>query len=387
MGNLDVSVLVRNSMKKIIISVNTSWNIYNFRGNLIKALISSGYEVVVLAPKDEFSDRLNEFGCQFMELPMHNNGTNPIKDLILLFKYYFLFRILKPDLYLGYTIKPNVYGSIAAHLLNIPVINNIAGLGATFINEGLLTKLVIYLYKFGLKKSYCIFFQNKDDLALFEKLHIVKTDQVDLLPGSGIELPRFTEFSPTEVNNNNKFNFLFIGRMLKDKGVYEYIQAAKIVKQTQLNTEFMLLGQIDEHNKNSICLDEIKLWVSEGIVQYLGRTDDVRHFISQANCVVLPSYREGVPRSLLEAAAMNKPLIATNVTGCRDAVDDGINGYLCQVKNPDDLAQKMLKMLELNDEEIKSMGVAGRKKMIREFDENFVMQKYLTKIKILFNKS
>ena len=362
--------------QKIVISINSSWNIFNFRAGLIRALIDHGYEVIAIAPCDEYSHRLKELGCKYVPLSMDSNGTHPGRDLLLLVRYFNLLRRLKPDAFLGYTVKPNVYGSLAAHVLGIPVINNIAGLGSTFISNSYLTHIVRRLYKQALRKSVCVFFQNADDRALFVQAGLAREETAALLPGSGINLKNYPAQGPASLSNR-PFRFLLVGRMLKDKGVEEFVAAARIVRERFPQISFQLLGFVDPANANSIGMDRIEEWEQEGIVNYLGKTDDVRPFLAQADCVVLPSYREGVPRSLLEAAAMARPIIATDVVGCRDAVDDAVNGLLCEVKEPSDLAEKMVQMFDMTPEQRLAMGAAGRRKMEIEFDEKIVSQKYL----------
>lgn len=361
---------------KIIISINTAWNIYNFRLGLIKALLDQGYQVIAVAPDDEYSQRLKDLGCNFISLPMDNNGTHPGRDLLLLARYWLLLRSEQPAAYLGYTVKPNVYGSLAAQALGIPVINNIAGLGATFINDNFLTRIVRGLYRFALYRSHRVFFQNADDQKLFTTTGLVRSEITDLLPGSGIDLTRYLPVPPSAMVARS-VRFLLVARMLKDKGIREFAEAARIVRLRFPETEFQLLGAVDAANSNSIPAEEIKAWEAQGLVRYLGKTDDVRPYLAAADCVVLPSYREGVPRSLLEAAAMARPIIATDAVGCRDVVDDGINGLLCQVGNADDLAEKMMRMIDFSPRQRVEMGAAGRRKVEAEFDERIVIQKYL----------
>lgn len=361
---------------KIVISINTAWNIYNFRSGLIKALITKGYQVIALAPNDEYSNRLQAIGCKFVCLPMDNNGTHPGRDLILLVRYWFMLRSEQPSIYLGYTVKPNVYGSLAAHALNIPVINNIAGLGATFINDGFLTKIVRGLYKFALRRSFRVFFQNSDDHQLFTTTNLVRPEIADRLPGSGIDLSRYKGSQSLSLLSRS-FIFLLVARMLKNKGIREFIEAARIVRVVHPEIQFQLLGFVDIANPNAISIEDIRAWEDEGLVRYMGKTDDVRPFLAEADCVVLPSYREGVPRSLLEAAAMARPIITTDTVGCRDVVDDGVNGLLCKVKDAGDLAEKMMEMIKLSPEGRLIMGEAGRRKVESEFDEKLVIQKYL----------
>jgi glycosyltransferase involved in cell wall biosynthesis len=370
--------------KKIVISINSSWNIFNFRIGLIRALIEHDYEVIAVAPLDDYSQRLEELGCKYVPIPMDSNGTHPGRDLLLLIRYFNLLRTLKPHAFLGYTVKPNVYGSLAAHALGIPVINNIAGLGATFISNSYLTHIVRKLYKLALRKSAWVFFQNADDRALFVQAGLAPKKTTALLPGSGIDLQHYPVQVPAPLADR-PFRFLLVGRMLRDKGVEEFVAAARIVVERSPNIKFQLLGFVDCTNSNSIGMDRIAAWEKEGLVEYLGKTDDVRPFLMQADCVVLPSYREGVPRSLLEAAAMARPIIATDVAGCRDAVDDKVNGFLCELKNPVDLAQKMIRMYEMTPEQRWAMGSAGRNKIEIEFDEQIVKQKYLVALGTITN--
>lgn len=365
--------------KKIVISINTAWNIYNFRAGLIKALQHQGYQVVAVAPGDEYVPRLRQLGCRFISIPMDGNGTHPGRDFSLFLQYLRILRAEKPMAYLGYTVKPNVYGSMAAHMLRIPVINNIAGLGTTFINSSFLTRVVRTLYRVALSRSRRIFFQNADDQALFINTGLVRGDRTDRVPGSGMDLAHFSPVPPLPLEGR-PFAFLLVSRMLKDKGVEEFAEAARRVRRDFPRTEFQLLGPVDAANANSVPMERIRGWESEGLVRYLGKTDDVRPFLSQADCVVLPSYREGVPRSLLEAAAMARPIIATDVAGCRDVVQHDVNGLLCKEKDAGDLAGKMMQMLRLEPARRLEMGRAGRRKVEQEFDEKLVIQKYLNMI-------
>jgi glycosyltransferase involved in cell wall biosynthesis len=364
---------------KIVISINTAWNIYNFRSGLIKALVDCGYQVVALAPGDEYAHRLRDMGCRFIHMPMDSNGTHPGRDLSLLMRYFHVLRAERPLAYLGYTVKPNIYGSLAAHMLRVPVINNIAGLGTTFINSSLVTHIVRTLYRISLRRSHRIFFQNADDQALFIGTGLVRAESTDRLPGSGMDLAHFQPVAPTPLTDR-PFVFLLVSRMLKDKGVEEFVEAARLVGRAYPAVRFQLLGCVDAANSNSIPLERIKGWEEAGLIRYLGRTDDVRPYLSAADCVVLPSYREGIPRSLLEAAAMARPIVATDVVGCRDVVKDGVNGLLCQPRDPRDLAKKMMEMLSASTEARMEMGMAGRRKVEREFNETVVIQKYLKTI-------
>ncbi len=364
--------------RRVVISINTAWNIANFRAGLIRALQAHGWEVVAIAPPDEHAQRLIEMGCRFVPLEMDNKGTNPVRDAKLFLRYLLTLRRERPAAFLGYTIKPNIYGSLAAHSLGIPVINNVSGLGTAFIRDTWITRVVKGLYRLALRRSHTVFFQNEDDRRVFVDNKLVAPDRTALVPGSGIDLQRF---KPAEVPRRRQgFRFLLIARLLYDKGVGEFVDAARLIKPTHPEARCALLGFLDAENRTAVSRDDVDRWVSEGIIEYLGSSDDVRPFIAEADCVVLPSYREGTPRTLLEAAAMAKPLIATDVPGCREVVEDGQNGFLCRVKDARDLATKMIAMMEMAPADSRAMGEASRKKMERQFDEHLVIDAYLGRL-------
>lgn len=367
---------------KILISVNSAWNLVNFRSGLVRALIEEGFDVTTLVPKDVYIDRLVDLGCSFVPISIDNKGTNPGRDLLLLWRFYRLLRRERPNLYLGFTIKPNIYGSLAAHALGIPVINNITGLGTLFINNSRVLGLVRKLYRISLSRSAKIFFQNHDDLQLFVSSGLVAKAVADQIPGSGINLVRFVL---TPLPCKPVIRFLLIARMLWDKGIGEFVSAARILKLRGIAADFCLLGFLDVQNPTAISRKQIDVWVEEGVIRYLGVSDDVRIEIKEADCLVLPSYREGTPRTLLEAAAMGRPIIATNVAGCRDVVNDGASGYLCQPMDALDLAEKMADMAALSPIERAEMGRQGRVKMECEFDERIVIDRYLDAIKSALN--
>lgn len=361
---------------KVIIVLNTAWNLVNFRAGLIRALVAEGHEVVAVAPQDEYAPRLAALGCRFVALPMDNKGTHPGRDLLLFLRFLSLLRRERPDVFLGYTVKPNVYGSLAAHALGIPVVNNIAGLGAVFIRDNWLTRLVRLLYKTALSRSQHVFFQNDEDMRQFVEQGLVVADKVSRLPGSGVDLCSFY-YSPMQPLGNRAFRFLLVARLLWDKGVGEYVEAARMVRRKYPAAKFQLLGFLDVKNPTAVSRAQMDEWVAEGVVEYLGVADDVQPYLAAADCVVLPSYREGVPRSLLEAAAMGRPIVTTNAVGCRDAVSDGVNGLLCRVADAGDLAEKMAQMIALSPEARAAMGQRGREKVEREFDERVVIKRYL----------
>jgi glycosyltransferase involved in cell wall biosynthesis len=342
--------------------------------NFIRALIKNGHEVHTIAPHDEYAKFLEEAGCINHVVRMDSRGANPIKDSALIVELFLVYYRVKPDMILHYTIKPNVYGTIAAALLRIPVINNVCGLGTVFLKNDAVSVIAMLLYKISFRFAKKVFFQNPDDLKLFLDKGLVPAKAVDLLPGSGIDLNKFT---PLAYNRNNKFTFLMISRLITDKGVLEYIEAIKILKSEGIDVHFQILGAMDPEHKRGIKRELIQEWISAGLIEYLGTTNDVRKFIQQADCIVLPSYREGTPRTLLEAASSCKPIIATDVPGCNHVVINNYNGLLCKLKDADDLAEKMKQMAGLDNETLQKFGENGRSKMEAEYDESVVINKYL----------
>lgn len=362
-----------DNIKTIAIVINTSWNIFNFRLGLLKALQKEGYNIVAIAPHDDYSEKLEEMGFEYHNININNKGTNPVEDAKLVFEFYKLYKEIAPDVILQYTIKPNIYGSMAAGMLGIPVISNISGLGTVFLNDSLSSKVARFLYKVALKVPKKVFYQNAHDRELFVQSNLVKAEKTELLPGSGIDIEKYKPLKEKQ-ENYNTLRFLFIARLVKDKGLVEYVEAAKQI--TRSSTEFAILGAFYPGNPTAIKENEMQKWEREGAIEYIGTSDDVISVISEYDCIVLPSYREGLSRVLLEAASMAKPIITTNVPGCKEVVDDGVNGYLCEVKDADSLAEQMRKMLKLTNEERSEMGRRGREKVVKEFDEKIVIKKY-----------
>jgi glycosyltransferase involved in cell wall biosynthesis len=361
---------------KVLIVLNAAWNLANFRMGLIEGLQQAGYEVVAAAPADGHEKKLK---CRFVNLPMDSGGTHPLRDAALLLRFVRMLYAERPDVFLGYTIKPNVYGSIACRLLSIPVINNIAGLGATFVRTTWVTRVVRGLYRVALRKSVVVFFQNEDDQATFLTQRLVRAEQTARLPGSGVDL---NQFSPRPfVAHEGGVIFLLVARLLWDKGVGEFVQAARLLRERGVRARFQLLGFLDVKNPSAVARADVDAWVADGIVEYLGSSDDVRPYIAAADCVALPSYREGVSRTLLEAAALGRPIIASNVPGCREVVDDAVTGFLCNARDAEDLARKMMQMIDVGGARRKEMGDRGRLKVEREFDEQLVVAQYLKAIK------
>lgn len=363
----------------VLIYANSAWYIYNFRRDLICSILDAGYEVVALAPKDEYSERIGDLGCKFIHLPMDSKGTSLLNDLILLWRIFRIIKSVGPSIIFTFTIKCNIYTSLVGSLLRVPVLPNVSGLGSAFSKNSWLAKFVVALYRITFKHAPKIFFQNSGDQELFVKLGIAKKSQACLLPGSGVDLKRF---SPTKLPESGVENFILIARLLWDKGVGEFVEAAKLIHRKNPAVKFKVLGFLNVKSRNAIDQKTVNNWVDSGNIVYLGQSDDVRPHIAQADCVVLPSYYpEGTPRSLLEAAAMARPIITTNTPGCRDVVEDGITGFLCKPKDVTSLYQAMERFIECTPTARAKMGKLGRSKMEMQYDQSIVIEAYIEEIK------
>lgn len=355
-------------------TVNAAWNIWNFRKPLVEALLADGHRVTILAPADETSLRLEELGCKVCALPMSVAGLNPVEDLLLQRRFAQAFRTLTPDIVLSYTIKNNVFGARPALAAGVPFVPNVTGLGTAFLSGKLLEQVTVQLYRRAFASLPCVFFQNADDRDLFVGHRIIRVQQSRLLPGSGIDLEHFAPVPMPDPAGPPIF--LMVSRLLRDKGVLEFIEAARIIKARTPTARFQLLGALGPPNRTAIDAAMVDAWVDEGVVEYLGITHDVRPSIAAASCVVLPSYREGAPRTLIEAAAMSRPVIATDVPGCRDVIDRDASGFLCKARDAQSLAEAIARFLALPPEAPAAMGRAGRAKMAREYDQALVIAAY-----------
>ena len=358
---------------KIVLVGNDTWAMYNFRLYLIKFFQRSNFEVYVISPWDEYFEKLAKH-CPVFNPNFDKKGMNPFRDIATIISYLKIYRRIRPDIIFHYTVKPIIYGSLVARILKIPSVAISTGLGYVFIRGGLISGLVKFLYKFSLKFASRIYFLNEDDRSFFISNGIVESSNSYVLPGEGIDTEKFKPVERT--GSNDTFIFLIAARMLWDKGIGEFVEAARILKKKYDNLEFHLLGFLEVENPTAITKKEMERWSAEGNIKYLGVSDNVRKYLEYANCVVLPSYREGISRTLLEAAAMEIPIITTNVPGCKDVVDDGINGFLCKVKDPVDLADKMEKMIQLSYNERIEMGRRGRQKILNKFDSQLVIKEY-----------
>ena len=345
---------------------------------LIRRLKSEGYNVIVLTEFDGYEDQIRCEVDDIKPLFISRKGVNPLLDLLTLADLGRHLLKCRPDMLLVFSIKPVIYGSIAARILKIPVIVMITGLGTAFITDNWITKVVKSLYRFSLSSVSIVFFQNVDDKDLFVDNKLVNKKVCRHSPGSGVDLEKFA-YSP--LLNTSEITFLLIARMLRDKGIGEFVEAAKTIKLKYPSARFQLLGPLGVQNRTSIKKSEVNAWENEGIVEYLGETDDVTRFIENACCVVLPSYREGTSRVLLEAAAMGRPLIATDVPGCREVVEDSVTGFLCKPRDYADLSSKIELMLKLPYESRQVMGTRGREKIENEFRQEIVCDLYIDAIK------
>ncbi|MFP4477186.1 MAG: glycosyltransferase family 4 protein [Desulfatibacillaceae bacterium] len=368
--------------KKILVVSRCAWTLYNFRKGLIRALMDAGHEVVCAgAGGDGYDTRLLDEGFVFKPLPVDLRGINPVADTRLFASMVGFYRREAPDVVLHFTIKPVIYGSVAARLARVPrIINTITGLGYVFAPEspGWLRAVVTRLYRTGCACAHHTFFQNEQDKALFLRERMVSGDNIGVLPGSGVDTCRFSppEREPTEA----PVTFVMIARMLRDKGVYEFVEAARLVRERVPDTRFLLVGMRDERNPNVIPAADLEQWCAEGIVEWPGPVVDVCPVLAAAHVVVLPTYYpEGVPKSLLEAAAMARPVITTDTVGCRDAVVAGETGLLVPVRDAAALARAM-EDLALDPKRRKAMGEAGRCRAVEVFDEKTVVARVLEQV-------
>jgi glycosyltransferase involved in cell wall biosynthesis len=364
-----------NNSKRIVLSSNTAFSLYNFRLPLMRALKEKGYEVIAVSPEDgKYSELLKKEFSFFPVKSLDRKGTNPIKDLKLFFEYFLLFRRLKPDLVINFTIKSNIYGSISAGLLGIPSISVITGLGYVFIKESWLTKFVKLLYWLAFRFNRAVVFLNSEDLNTLKN---ISKEKSFLIESEGIDIKHF---DPTlcEETKKDEFIFLFIGRLLTDKGIYELIRAYEKLKKENLKVKLIIVGSPDEGNPNSISKGELEKWIKEGLIEWYGFQEDVRPFYCMADCVVLPSYyREGVPRVLLEAMAMEKSIITTDAPGCKNVCVDRVNGFLVKPRDVESLYLAMKKAVEMGEAELRKMGKKGREIVEQNYEISKIVSEYV----------
>ena len=354
---------------KIVMIGNSDLSIYTYRRELVERLISDRHEVTVLSPKGDLISELVSMGCQYYEIELDRHGTNPIKDLKLIKKYVALLKLIRPDYVLSYTIKPNIYGAIACKKLNIPIIVNVTGLGTATENKGWKQTVTLFLYRFAFKNVQTIFFQNNENMKFFSYRKIY-TEKHKLLPGSGVNLNRFL---PAEYPSDETINFVFVSRLMKEKGIDQYLDAAEYITKKYVNTRFHICGFCEKEYEAK--LEEL---AENKSVIYHGMVKDMTTILPQMHCTVHPTYYpEGLSNVLLESLATARPIITTDRAGCREVVEDGVNGFVVKQKDSADLIEKIEKFISLSNEERKLMGLSGREKVEKEFDRNIVIEAYL----------
>lgn len=358
--------------KTVLILTNTLWGVFNFRREVVDAIAEKGYDIILTTPDSGKSDFFIEKGYRVVVIPFDRKSKSVIADLKLLYSYYKLMKKEKPSVVLSYTIKPNIYGGLASRICHIPLIANITGLGTAVETPGKFQKMMLLLLKIGLKRATTVFFQNQENLEFFEKHHITYGRKI-LIPGSGVNI-NYHKLQDYPIEHPIKF--IFIGRMLKEKGIELYLNAAEYLKQKYPYVEFHIVGSDEGHYKGKV--EELQ---ERGIVKYHGTTSDIRPFIGQSHCTVHPSYYpEGMSNVLLESCAAGRPVITTDKSGCCEIVEDGKTGFIVKQRDSEDLERKMETFLLLPYEQKKAMGLAARQKVKREFNREIVVKAYLSEI-------
>jgi len=365
--------------KKIAVIENGLFSTYTMREGLMQRLLKEGYNVTILTHTNSFVSQVEKTGLHVMNIGSGN--LNPWKVLKYIFNLYSALKKIQPDICLTFSIRPAIWGNFITRDLNIPTITNITGVGPLFTSKNLAYRIARSIYRHALQKTRKVFFQNFDDMNLFLQKKFVRKEIAERVPGSGVDYQKFSPITNAKTDEEN-FIFLFIGRLIKDKGIFEFVEAARVIRKKFPNIIFNVIGPFWHQNlkSNTITKSDLQNWIVEGIIDYQGEKKDIRKFIAEADCIVLPSYREGTSNILLEAASMEKPIITTNTTGCKETVEDEVTGFLCKVKDAEDLADKMEKMYLLSEEDRKTMGRKGRQKIIKEFDKQIVINAYLKAI-------
>ena len=357
---------------RVLIVANADIGLYKFRKELLEELVKNN-EVYIALPKGEFYNELVAIGCRYIVTELDRHGTNPLKEFKVVSLYKRIIKEVKPDIVFTYTIKPNVYAGIACASLNVPYVANVTGLGTAVENPGIMQFVTVNLYRYGLRKAQKVFFQNTENRDFMVNKGVVKGKH-DMLPGSGVNLNSYTV---SEYPNGDTVDFVFVSRIMKEKGIDQYLDAAKEIRKRHPETRFHICGFCEQAYE-----EELQKLNEDGTIIYHGLVKDMAAIYRQMSCTIHPTYYpEGLSNVLLESAASGRPIITTNRSGCREVVDNGINGYVVEEKNSQDLIEKIEMFLAKSIEERKQMGLAGRKKVEKEFNRQIVIDKYLGEMK------
>jgi glycosyltransferase involved in cell wall biosynthesis len=371
--------------RHVLITANTSWCLAHFRGTVIDTLLAQGCRVTILTPKDTFSDDLAARGCEFIDIKMDRHGLSPVSDYTLMRRFKAQFKASKPDVIIGYTIKNNIYGAIAARAFEIPFIAVIPGLGNAFSSDNWLQKLAIGLYRFAFRDIHMALFSNVENSNVFADKGMLDAERGVVLDGEGVNITTFAE-QPMAAPSPRVF--LFCARLLHSKGIGEFVEAARIIRKRDANTEFHILGKLAESHPEGVSQDQMDQWIAQGNVKFMGATNDVRRFIAAAHCVVLPSYyQEGMPRILLDANATGRLVITTDTAGCRETVVDSETGFLCPARDVSGLVDCMQKVVEMDQSDLEQMGRNARKLAQTRFDDRITAAVYVGLLEALFERS
>lgn len=359
--------------RRILVLVNRDFVLYNFRFELVKRLLEEGKEVYICLPNGPKVSKMVEAGCKYISISIDSRGTNPIKDLKLMYNYYKIFKEVQPDVILTYTTKVCIFAGIVAGWMKIPYLMNVSGLGTATEQKGPLQPIMFALYRTAAKHAKCVFFQNTENQEFFKK-HKLYTGNQKLIPGSGVNLSKWNVKEYPD--DTNGVEFLFMARIIKEKGIEEYVNAARVIKKEYSNTVFHVLGACDGNYKEYLEKNE-----NMGTIVYHGEVQDTADFITKSHCTIHPSYYpEGISNVLLESAACGRPVITTDRSGCRETIENGVTGYMIQQKNTKELIDAVRKFMQLDNELRKNMGLAGRRKVETEFDRNIVVEAYIAEI-------
>lgn len=361
---------------KVVFCANSSWYLYNFRKTTIEAFIFAGFDVHCIAPKDNYSQKIESIGASFSSFKFHPSSLNPFKELITLWDLIKIYLKIRQDYTFNFTPKMNIYSSLAAQLVNSNVVNNISGLGTAFLKKSTFSFFMMLLYRISNLKVKKIFFQNKRDMNLFLEKKIIHPSKCEIIYGSGVDLD---EFYFSEMAHDSKFRFILMCRLIREKGVYLFVEAAKILKKEFPDKlEFVIAGFIDKHKNEAVTLTEIEEWEKDEIIKYKGPLEDVKDELAKSHCAVLPTfYPEGLPKFLLESGAMGKIIVTSDTPGCSEVVQDGINGFLCEAESLDSLIECLKKVIFLSSKKRAEMSLNSRRRAELLFSDKIIVNKYL----------